>query len=97
MATKKKGIVKDVVDGVEAAVGAVVGKKKKAKRRAKPPKSTPNPSAVDSRGRTFNKQLHAAHADGKPMMDSTGAFVPKDAAYKGPRQHHYSDTYRHEP
>lgn len=96
MATKQKGIVADVVEGVEAGVEKLVGSKKKAKKAKAAPTSTPNPSAVDSRGRTFDKTLHAAHTDGKPMTDSTGAFVAKDAAYKAPRQAHYSDSYRHE-
>jgi len=98
MATKKKkGIVADVVDGVEAVVGEVVGTKKKARKPAKKaPKTTPNPSAVDSRGRTFDRNLHA-HIAGVPQMDSTGAFIPADAHYNAPAQHHYGDTYRHAP
>ncbi len=94
MATKKKGIGADVVAGVGDVIDAAVGKPKAKKAKKKTAKSTPNPMATDSRGRTFDKQLHA-HINGVPQMDSTGAFIPADAHYNAPAQHHYGDTYRH--
>src|SRR5690348_17739607 len=66
------------------------------KKAAKAPAPAANPSAVDSRGRQFDPAIHAAHADGKPHMDSTGAFIHKDSHFNAPAQHHYGDTYRHE-
>lgn len=70
-----------------------MAKKQKAAKGKAP---AANPSAVDSRGRQFDPAIHAAHADGKPHMDSTGAFIHKDSHFNAPAQHHYGDTYRHE-
>lgn len=51
---------------------------------------------TDSRGQTFDPEVHAAHADGTtPHVDSFGHFILKAHHYDGAKKAHYGDTHRH--
>jgi hypothetical protein len=70
-------------------------KKQTAKAKATAAAAAPVNVITDRVGTVFDKDKHAATADGTPHVDSAGKFIAKESHYDGAKKAHYDDTYRH--